>query len=168
MWSFGTFILNSISQTRKFCSVLAYWMFNTKCSVYFCRITLLFLPKKQNKYFENLGLFLENPLTLGPLFACLNFKATVSCCHLDSSTKIQFSSVQLLSHVQLFATPWTAARQASLSITNSHSLLKLMSIESMMPSNHIFLCHPLIPPSIFPTIRVLFSGSVLCIRWPKY
>ena len=64
------------------------------CSLYFCRITLLFLPKKQNKYFENLGLFLENPLTLGPLFACLNFKATVSCCHLGSSTKIQFNSVQ--------------------------------------------------------------------------
>ena len=66
-------------------------------------------------------------------------------------------------------TPWTAARQASLSITNSQSLLKLMSIESVMPSNHLILCHPLLlPPSIFPSIRVFSSESVLCIRWPKY
>ena len=72
---------------------------------------------------------------------------------------IQFSSV-----AQSCLMPWTTARQASLSITNSQSLLKLMSIESMMPSNHLILCQPLIPPSIFPTIRVLFSGSVLCIR----
>ena len=81
----------------------------------------------------------------------------------------QFSSVQSLSHVLLFATPWTAARQASLSITNSWSLLKLMSIELVMPSNHLILCHPLfLLPSIFPSIRVFSSGSVLCIRWPKY
>ena len=67
------------------------------------------------------------------------------------------------------AIPWTAARQASLSITNSQSLLKLMSIESMMPSNHVILCHPfLLPPSIFPSIRVFSKESVLCIRWPKY
>ena len=79
------------------------------------------------------------------------------------------SSVQLLSHVQLFATPWTAARQASLSITNPWSLLKLMSMESVMPSNHLILCHPLLlPPSIFPCIRVFSKESVLCIRWPKY
>ena len=66
-------------------------------------------------------------------------------------------------------TPWTAAHQASLSITNSQSLLKLMSIESVMPSNHLILCHPLLlPPSIFPSIRVFSSESVLCIRWPKY
>ena len=81
----------------------------------------------------------------------------------------QFSSVQSLSHVQLFATPWTAACQASLSITNTQSLLKLMSIESVMPSNHIILCHPLLfLPSIFPSIRVISNESVLCIRWPKY
>ena len=80
-----------------------------------------------------------------------------------------FSSVQLLSHVQLFATPWTAAHQASLSITNSQSLLKLMSIELVMPSNHLILCCPfLLPPSIFPSIRVFSNESVLCIRWPKY
>ena len=66
------------------------------------------------------------------------------------------------------ATPWTAARQASLSITNSQSLLKLMSIQSVMPSNHLTLCHPLLLPSIFPSIRVFSNESVLCIRWPKY
>ena len=80
-----------------------------------------------------------------------------------------FSSVQLLSRVRLFATPWTAACQASLSITSSWSLLKLMSIESVMPSNHLILCHPLLlPPSIVPSIRVFSNESVLCIRWPKY
>ena len=80
-----------------------------------------------------------------------------------------FSSVQPLSRVWLFATPWTAARQASLSITNSRSLLKLMSIESVMPSNHLILCHPfLLLPSIFPSIRVFSSESVLHIRWPVY
>ena len=80
-----------------------------------------------------------------------------------------FSSVQSLSHVRLFATPWTAACQASLSITNSWSLPKLMSIESVMPSNHLILCCPLLlPPSVFPSIRVFSNKSVLCIRWPKY
>ena len=79
------------------------------------------------------------------------------------------SSVQLLSHVQLFVTPWTAARQASLSITNYWSLLKLTSVESVMPSNHLVLCCPLLfPPSIFPSIRVFSNESVLRIRWPKY
>ena len=79
------------------------------------------------------------------------------------------SSVQSLSHVQIFATPWTAARQASLSITNSRTLLKLMSIESVMTSNHLILCCPLLlPPSIFPSIRVFSNESALCIRWPKY
>ena len=82
--------------------------------------------------------------------------------------RLQFSSVQLLSHVRFFATPWTAARQASLSITNSRSLLKLMSIESVMPSNHLILCYPLLPPSIFPSTRVFSTESVLLIRWSKY
>ena len=80
----------------------------------------------------------------------------------------QFSSVQLLSHVRLFVTPWTAASQASLSITNSRSLVKLMSLESVMPSNHLFLCHPLLPSSICPSIRVFSNESALQIRWPKY
>ena len=79
------------------------------------------------------------------------------------------SSVQSFSRVPLFATPWTAARQASLSITNSQSLLKLMFIESVMPSNHLILCRPLLlPPSIFPSIRVFSHESVLRIMWPKY
>ena len=82
---------------------------------------------------------------------------------------VQLSSVQSLSHVRLFATPRTTAHQASLSITNSRSLLKLMSIELVMTSNHLILCHPLLLlPSIFPSIRVFSNESVLCIRWPKY
>ena len=81
---------------------------------------------------------------------------------------VWLSSVQLLSRVQLFVTSWTAARQASLSITNTHSLLKLMSIKSVMLSNHLFFCHPIFfLSSIFPSIRV-FSESVLRIRWPNY
>ena len=79
-----------------------------------------------------------------------------------------FISVQSLSCVQLFVTPWTAARPASVSITNSRSLLKLMSIESVMPSNHLILCHPLLLPSIFPSMRVFSNESALRIRWPKY
>ena len=80
-----------------------------------------------------------------------------------------FSSVQSLSHVQLFATPWTTARQASLSINNSQSLLKLMSTESVMPSSHLILCCPLLlMPSIFPSIKVFSNESVLHIRRPKY
>ena len=79
------------------------------------------------------------------------------------------SSVQSLSRVQLFVTPWTAAHQASLSITHSWSLLKLMSIESVMPSNHLILCHPLLLlPSVLPSIRAFSNESVLHIRWPKY
>ena len=86
-------------------------------------------------------------------------KATVPC----------ISSVQLLSRVQLFATPWTAARQASLSITNSQSLLKLMSMESVMPSSHLILCRPLLLLSSIPlSIRVFSSDSTLRMRWPKY
>ena len=85
------------------------------------------------------------------------------------SAVIQFSSIQSFSHVLLFVIPWTAACQASLSITNSRSLLKLMSIDSVMPSNHLILCHSLLLlPSIFPSIRVFSSESVLRIRWPKY
>ena len=79
------------------------------------------------------------------------------------------SSIQFLSRVQLFLTSWTTAHQASLSITNSQSLLKLMSIESVMPSNHLILCRPLLlPSSIFPSIKVFSNESVLHIRWPKY
>ena len=78
-------------------------------------------------------------------------------------------SVQSLSRVQLFVTPWTAARQASLSITNSRSLFKLVSIELVIPTNHLILCCPLfLLPSVFPSFRIFSSESVLCIRWPKY
>ena len=87
-----------------------------------------------------------------------------NCC-----SSLRAHSVQSLSYVQLFVTPWTAAPQASLSITNSQSLLKLMSIKLVMPSNHLILCHPLLfLPSIFPSIRVFSSESILCIMWPKY
>ena len=84
-------------------------------------------------------------------------------------TMLSIQSVQSLSHVQLFATPWTAACQASLSITNSQSPPKHMSIKLVMPSNHLILCHPLLLlPSIFPSIRVFYNESALRIRWPKY
>ena len=86
-----------------------------------------------------------------------------------TTQNVHFGSVQLLSHVCLFATPWTVACQASLFVTNSWSLFKLMSIRSEMPSNHLILCHPfLLPPSIFPSIRVFSNESALCIRWPEY
>ena len=88
---------------------------------------------------------------------------------LVSSNSMQFNSIQLFSHVRLFATPWTAAHHASLCITNSRSLLKLISIESVMPSNYLIFCHPLLLlPSIFPRIRVFSNKSLLCIRWSKY
>ena len=89
--------------------------------------------------------------------------------HPQAKKVIQFSSVQFLSRVWLFVTPWAAACQASLSIINSQSLLRLMSIELMMPSNHLISCHPLLLlPSIFPSIRVFSNESVLPIRWPEY
>ena len=107
-------------------------------------------------------------------------KSNVTCCFTVISSVIRpraaafscayhFSSIQLLSHVQIFATPWTAACQAFLSITNSQSLLKLMPIESVRPSKHLILCCPLLLlPSIFPSIRVFSNESTLRIRWPKY
>ena len=92
-------------------------------------------------------------------------KIQVVCIFFDLSV----SSVQSLSCAQLFVTPWTAAHQASVSITNSWGLLKLISIESMMPSYHLILCHPLLlSPLIIPSISVFSNESVLCIRWPKY
>ena len=98
-----------------------------------------------------------------------NFLNPVDKLAFSSFFFVQFCLVQSLSHVQLFATPWTTARQASLSITNSWRLLKLMSIESVMPSSHLILCRPLLLlPSIFPSIRVFSQDSVLRIRWPKY
>ena len=101
----------------------------------------------------------------------INQSRTEDCrsVRLRGEVMVPTASVQLLSHVQLLWTPRTAARQASLSITNSWDLLKLMSIESVMPSNHLILCHPLLLlPSIFTSIRVFSNESVLCIRWSKY
>ena len=99
---------------------------------------------------------------------CLNHPSSYVFLLRSSEWGKWFSSVQSLSHV-CFATPWTAARQASLSITNSWCLLKLLSIESVMPSNHLILCHPLLLlPSIFPSIKVFSNESALHIRWPKY
>ena len=102
-------------------------------------------------------------MLLRPVNKCSHNTRKVSTYH------ISFSSVQSLSRVRLFATPWTAAYQVSLSITNSWSLLKLMSVESVMPSKHLVLCRPLLLlPSIFPSIRVFSNESVLHIRWQKY
>ena len=95
--------------------------------------------------------------------------AAAASCGTYTQWNIQFSSVQLLSHVRLFVTPWAAARQASLSISNSQSSPKPMPIESVMPSNHLILsCPLLLLPSIFPSIRVFSNESALRIRWPKY
>ena len=99
----------------------------------------------------------------------LNVEHSCSIPHFLELQPMINQSVQSLSHVRLFATPWTATHQASLSITNFQSLPKLMPIKSVMPSDHLILCCTLLPlPSIFPNIRVFFSESVLCIRWPKY
>ena len=112
------------------------------------------------------GSSLPRDQTCNSSVSCIVRQVLYYFCHLDS---VQFSSVQSLSCVRLFVTSWTAAHQASLPITNSRSLLKLMSIESVMPSNHLILCHLLLLlPSIFPSIRVFSNESVLLIRWPKY
>ena len=92
----------------------------------------------------------------------------VILCYVPTANLRKFSSIQSLSHVQLFATPWTAARQASMSTTNSQTMLKFMSIESVMPSNRLILCCPLLLLSIFASIRVFSKDSVLHIRWLKY
>ena len=101
-------------------------------------------------------------MTIGETFKGQTYKDFIWDC-------LFFSSIQSLSHVRLFATPWTTTCQVSLSITNSWSLPKFMSIESVMPSNHLILCHlPLLLPSIFASIRVFSNEPALCIRWPKY
>ena len=110
-------------------------------------------------------------IPIGYLFYTWYCKFLCYCLHMSPLFPLLLppcSSVQSVSRVRLFVTLWTAARQASLSITNSQSLLKLMSIEFVMPSNHLILCHPLLPPLIFPSIRVFSNESVLRIRWPKY
>ena len=111
------------------------------------------------------------PSWLSGLWRYFLYSFSVYSCHLSliSSASVQFSSAQSLSRVQLFATPWMAACHASLSLTNSWSLLKLMPIESVMPSNHLILCYPLLLlPPIPPSIRVFSNESTLRMRWPKY
>ena len=111
------------------------------------------------------------PGTTGPPGNSVDFyfKEISSILWYKSFIPFQFSSVQLLSHVRLFVTPWTTACQASRLITNSRSLLKLMSIKSVMPSNHLMLCCPLLLlPSVFPSIRVFSNESLLHIMWAKY
>ena len=103
------------------------------------------------------------------LFSGHSRRSRIALLPLVEKNLIQFSLVQSLSHVQLFVTAWTAAHQASLSMANSRSLFQLMSIESVIPSNHLILCRPLlILPSIFPNVRVFSNESALCIRWLKY
>ena len=114
---------------------------------------------------EDVGQMLSGEMHLNPR-PCGIFTVSGSV-QLSHVQLFQFSSVQSLSHIRLIATPWIAAHQASLSITNSRSSLKLMSIESMMPSSHRILCCPLLL-SIFPSIRVFADESALCIKWPKY
>ena len=104
-----------------------------------------------------------------PLYFMVSYKLFSAIYLIWLIIVVQFSSVQSISHVQLFATPWTTAHQAFLSITNSRSLPKLISIESVMPSNNLILCHPLLLlPSIPPNIRVFSNESTLRMRWPKY
>ena len=135
------------------CLLLSFWkiiLFSLNRRVEACWSFLVFLPFLLEHCFYFLSVFCFNSLLLF-------YKPWHSV-----------SSVQLLSHFRFFVTPWTAACQASLSITNSQSLLKLMSIESVMPSNHLILCCPLLLPSIFPSIWLFSNESVLLFRWPKY
>ena len=115
------------------------------------------------RIFQTLG---SNPCLASPALAGGSFSTSTTWEALNMT--VQFSSVQSLSCVQLFATSWTAPHQAFLSITNSRSLLKLMSIELVMPSNHLILCCSLFLPSVFPSIRVFSSESVLHMRWSRY
>ena len=122
---------------------------------------VLFVPSLTSLSF--LYYFPKNPRTTHSIPICCG-KILPTKLHLLVTLLFLFS----LCHVQLFVTPWTAARQASLSIANSKSLLRLMSIKSVMPSNQIILCHPLLLPSIFPSIGVFSNELALPIRWPKY
>ena len=131
-----------------------------------------FSKRKDLVWFKGIhpGEFLFQTHTHNITLHCFPAKSKQWWSSINGSTLIpalyDFSSVQLLSHSRLFATSWTAARQTSLSMTNSWSLLKVMSIESVMPSNHLILCCPLLlPPSIFPSIRVFSNESALLIRW---
>ena len=136
-----------------------------------CNINSALLGFKVHVHSSLLWLYIEGRIPVF-LVTCLKQIRTLLSCYKTGwdliVSSVQFSSVQLLSHVWLSATPWTAACQASLYITNSWSLLKLMSIESVMPSSRLILCHPLcLLPSIFPSIRIFSNESVIHIRWPN-
>ena len=140
-----------------------------KCTILFHRVRSQFCAAVNVVYFQlfsspqeqNVNHEKSLPILCPPPPLPLSIHSSTSCIY-------GFSSVQLLSRVRLFEAPWNAARQATLSIANSRSLLKLMSIESEMPSYHLILCRPLpLLPSIFPSIRLFSNESVLCIRWPK-
>ena len=138
----------------------------------FCHVTAKQYPQMKKMYKLQL-LWLrgwgQSPAIQPPRPSLLISWLLLETLGLPGTQSVQFSSVQSLSSVQLFATPWTAAHQASLSTTSSQSLLKLISIESVMPSNNLILCRPLLlPPSIFPGIRGFSKESALHIRWPKY
>ena len=154
------------------CHVLSLIVSNYSCFVVFPHrqlfTTFWCIVFNLNQCFNyNFYLLQGNTSPMNIHCCCSVTKSRPTVC--DPISSVQFSSVQWLSHVWLFATPWAAARQASLSISNYRSLLKLMSIESVMPSTHLILCHPLLlQPSIFPRIRVFSSQSVLRIRWQKY
>ena len=145
------------------------WRFLKKLKIelpYNPEMPLLGLPTKETRIERDTC----TPVFITMLFTIARMWKQPRCPSADEWVRecgsVQFSS---LSRVQLFATPWTAARQAYLSITNSWSLPKLMSIESVMPSNHLILCHPLfLLSSIFPSIRVFSNESAICIRWQKY
>ena len=116
------------------------------------------------QYISKLGKLSSGHRTVKGQFSFQSLRKAI-----PKNVQVQFSSLQLLNRVRLFVTPWTAARQASLSITDSWNLPKLMSIESVMPSNHLILCRPLpLLPSILPSIRIFSNESALRIRWPKY
>ena len=120
-------------------------------------------------YIDHKGVWQRNLNLEAKTQAGLHHQEEVSCCFPFAQWRRWFSSLQLLSRIWLFATPWTAAHQASLSITNTQSLLKHMSIESVMPSSHLILCRPLLLlPPIPPSIRVFSNESTLHVRWPKY
>ena len=144
------------------------WIYNILNTIYwrdyFSPHGVLLVPYQRFVDCIIIGLFLGFPFcSVGPY---IQFYASIRLLEYYSFV---ISSVQSLSHVWLFATPWTAEQQTSLSFINSQSLLKLMLTESVMPSNHLILCHPLfLPSSIFPSIRVFSNESALRIRWPKY
>ena len=127
------------------------------------RVRFQFFTNLSTEWTQSYSNFQVILWTFKIVFKRLSWKAKT-----QKSQHNSFSSVHSLSQVQLIATPWTAACQASLSITNSQSLLKLMSIESVIPSSHLILCLLLLPLSIFPSISIFPNASVLCIRWPKY